>query len=91
MVLFWRATLDEKTTSVWKGFLSSLLQRNPDFPDREDLMRYKAFTGIKQKKRERFQSEASLEKKAVVEDESFADTLTLCLYLSRIVVAMMCN
>ena len=49
--------------------------RNPDFPAREDLFRYKCFTGVTQKNKERVKSEATLEQHAAVEEESYYNTL----------------
>jgi hypothetical protein len=49
--------------------------RNPDFPDNQDLWRYKCFTGITQRNKERVKSEAALEQRATVEEESYYATL----------------
>ena len=49
--------------------------RNPDFPDKENLWRYKCFTGITQRSKERVKSEAALEQHATVEEESYYNTL----------------
>ena len=51
--------------------------RNPDFPLREDLWRYKCWVGAKEKRKQRHQSEVSLSRTATVEEESFYDTLSL--------------
>ena len=46
------------------------LLRNPDFPDREDLYRYKNFAGLRQVAEETHSTSASLTMKAEVEEAS---------------------
>jgi hypothetical protein len=49
--------------------------RNPDFPEREDLFRYKNFAGLQQTKEEKHTSAATLTMEADVEEESMHTAL----------------
>lgn len=51
------------------------MPRNADFPDREDLFRYKNFAGVKEAKVETHKSSATLSMEANVEEESFHQQL----------------
>lgn len=48
---------------------------NPDFPQRQELWRYKCWVGAKESKKQRHESEATLSRTAEVEEDSFYDTM----------------
>lgn len=54
---------------------ASTVLRNPDFPQRQELWRYKCWVGAKESKKQRHESEATLSRTAEVEEDSFYDTM----------------
>ena len=51
--------------------------RNPDFPDRQDLWRYKAFAGLVVKNKNKFTSAAEMQNEANIAEEDFMNIACL--------------